>query len=237
MSEITLVQVIGAAYGVSEKGLAPVGPPPSRMNTALLLIDIQQLSTADYMAKRAIDAGLPAEDVHAALADYKERFEAALSVSRELLAAARQYGIPPIHVRIAALSGDARDTGMAHRMLNWYYPPESEGAQFLPECAPRKGEIALSKTVSSAFTGTGLDHILRHMGIHYLFLCGFVTDECVETAFRDAIDHGYLASIVSDATTTYFVESYAGVMMKWGGFGLTPPSQDVIKMFASLPEK
>ena len=82
MSEITLVQVIGAAYGVSEKGLAPVGPPPSRMNTALLLIDIQQLSTADYMAKRAIDAGLPAEDVHAALADYKERFEAALSVSQ-----------------------------------------------------------------------------------------------------------------------------------------------------------
>ena len=236
MEEITLVHVIGAAYGMTGDGLKPPGPPPSKANTALLLIDIQELALPDYMAELAIKAGLPEEAVHAALADYRGRFEPAVEKCSQLLAAAREHGIPPIHVKIEALSGDARDTSMIHSMLGWYYPPGAPGTPFLPQVAPQPGEIVLTKTVSGAFTGTNLDRVLRHMGIQYLHICGFVTDECVETTFRDALDHGYMSFVARDATTTYFAESHAGFVAKWGAFGLTPTADELIAQMASLPE-
>jgi nicotinamidase-related amidase len=236
MEEITLGHVIGAAYGMAEGGLKPPGPPPNKANTALLLIDIQELASPDYMAKSAIKAGLPEEPVYAALADYGERFEAAVEKCAHLLSAAREYGIPPIHVKIEALSGDARDTSMIHRMVGWCLPPGSEGTPFLAAVTPDPGEIVLTKTVSGCFTGTNLDRVLRHMGIQYLYICGFVTDECVETTFRDALDYGYMSFVARDATTTYFAESHAGFVAKWGAFGLTPTADELIQQMEALPE-
>ena len=234
MSEITLMHVIGAVYGLTEKGVQPPGPPPGKDNTALLLIDIQQMATPEYMARAAVKAGLPETAVQTALADYKERFYCAVENCSRVLNAARQNGIPPIHVKIESLSGDARDTSMVHKMLGWAYPPGSEGAQFLPDIAPKPGEIVLTKTVSGAFTGTILDRVLRHMGISYLFVCGFVTDECVETTVRDALDYGYLASIIRDATTAYTRETYAHVIGKFSGFGLTPAAEEVAGLFGQI---
>lgn len=236
MSEITMQDVIAASYSDMEAGMVPVYPAPTKATTALLLIDIQQLATPEYMAQKAIKAGLDAGKVETAVADYKKRFYAAVDQCAKLLAAARQHGITPIHVKISAMTPDARDTSVVHKMLNWKFPPQSEAAQFLPQAAPAEGEIVLTKTVSGSFTGTNLDRILRHMGIQYLTICGFVTDECVETTFRDAIDHGYLSSVARDATTTYFEEAHAFFVGKWGAFGLIPSTDEVLQMFAALPE-
>ena len=226
---VTLDAVLAAAYEVTE-------PPPKmqRDNTALLLVDVQQLATPEHLAERAIAAGLDRTEVEAALADYSERFYAAVANCAELLTTARAAGIACVHVKIEALSGNARDTGPAHRRMGWCYPPGSHESQFLEPVAPHDGEIVVTKTVSGAFTATNLDSILRHMGIDWLVVAGFETDECIEATGRCALDLGYLALFAEDACTAYHAESHNFYMAKYAGWGLTRQTAHLVEMLRGL---
>ena len=232
MTNVTINEVLSSAYKPIE-GLVP----PTALTTALLLIDIQHMATPDYLQGKALEAGLPSEGIANALANYSERFQASLLNCQRLLRAARQCGIPPVHVKIQAMSNSARDTGSLHKRLGWMFPPGSKGADFLPEVQPMPGEVIVTKTASGAFTGTSLDSVLRNMGIEYLFVCGFVTDECVETTTRVALDLGYIASIVSDATTTYHAEKHQYVIRMFQSFGLVQNVAQVEKVFSQMVEK
>lgn len=237
MTEITMAEIVAANYGLTTGGITPPYPPPTKATTALLLIDIQEIATPEYMASKAIKAGLPEDQVHKAIADYKERFNAAVDKCSVLLESARRNKIQPIHVKIQAKTGDGRDTAMIHRMLGWAFPPGSPGTPWVPKTAPKDGEMVLTKAVSSCFNGTNLDQYLRYMGIQYLVICGFVTDECVETTFRDALDLSYMSFVVRDATTTYFAEAHAHFINKMVGFGLAPSADEIVPMFEAMPEK
>ncbi len=48
--------------------------------------------------------------------------------------------------------------------------------------------------------------MLRNLGIKQLVMAGLVTDQCVESAIRDACDLGYLVTQVTDACATYTSE-------------------------------
>ncbi|MEZ5921995.1 MAG: isochorismatase family protein [Parvularculaceae bacterium] len=193
-------------------------PAPSTANAALLLIDIQQLSEPSYLKEKALAAGLEEKAIDASLADYAKRFDAAVSNCASLLSAARKAGIPAIHVKIQALNCAGRDTSALHRRMGWRFPPGAKGTKFVERTAPIKNEIIITKTASGAFTGTSLDSTLRNMGIDYLFVCGFMTDECVETSARQALDLGYLTLVASDATTTYQSRFYENTVAKFGGY-------------------
>ncbi len=213
---VTIDEVLAASYEF-------VDSPPAmqRANTALLLIDIQGLATPEHLAGKAVQAGLDAAEVDQALADYSQRFYTAVDNCSRLLAAAREARIPCIHVKIEALSGDASDTGPAHRRMGWCYPPGSPETQFLDQVAPAKGEIVITKTVSGAFTATNLDSVLRHMGVDWLVIAGFETDECIEATGRVALDLGYMALFAEDACTAYKADSHDSFMSKYAGWGLT----------------
>jgi len=77
--------------------------------------------------------------------------------------------------------------------------PDTEVIQ---ELAPRRGDVVLRKVTSSAFASTGIDVILRNMGIEYLFITGQNTDGCVLYTSIDARDRGYRLTLVSDACIT-----------------------------------
>ncbi|MCA8893074.1 MAG: isochorismatase family protein [Hyphomonas sp.] len=210
-------------------------PPPSTLeNTALLLIDIQHLAEPSYHLKNAVEAGLPEDAVREVLSDYEVRFNAALVQASRVLDAARAANIPPIHVKIQCLSDNGRDTGLLHSRLGWKFPPGSAGAQFLEPTKPIAGEIVITKTASGAFTGTGLDATLRNMGVEHLLVVGFLTDECVETTTRVALDYGYVTRVVSDATTTYLMDSYQATIGKLGSYGFTLSADEAIAEFSSL---
>ena len=226
---ITIDDILAASYAVVEDA-----PPMSDVNTALLLVDIQDLATPEHLAKRAVAAGLDAVEVDAVLADYAERFYAAVDNAASLLSAARAAGLPCVHVKIEALSGNARDTGPAHRRLGWCYPPGSEETRFLDAVAPAEGEIVITKTVSGAFTATNLDAVLRHMGIQWLVIAGFETDECIEATGRAALDLGYMALFAEDACTAYRAASHASFMGKYAGWGLARPTTQLTQMLRGL---
>ena len=66
------------------------------------------------------------------------------------------------------------------------------------ECiAPGPDDIVLPKTSSNVFTSTNVDYILRSLGVKQLILAGCLTDQCVESAVRDACDLHYLVTLVT----------------------------------------
>lgn len=54
-----------------------------------------------------------------------------------------------------------------------------------------------------AFVGSNLEEILKSNRIQNVFLCGFVTDQCVEKTMKTAILKGFNAFLVSDCTATF----------------------------------
>lgn len=226
---VSIEDILAASYTFVE---AP--PKMARTNTALLLVDIQHLATPEHLAARAVQGGLDADEVTQALADYATRFYSAVDNCAHLLSAARESGIAVIHVKIEALSGDARDTGPAHRRLGWCYPPGSPETQFLTPVIPKQGEIVITKTVSGAFTATNLDSVLRHMGIQWLVIAGFETDECIEATGRAALDIGYTALFAEDACTAYQASSHDHFMSKYADWGLTRSTADISTQLLGL---
>jgi ureidoacrylate peracid hydrolase len=58
------------------------------------------------------------------------------------------------------------------------------------------------------FISTHIDYILRNLGVRQLVISGLITDQCVESAIRDACDLGYLVTQVTDACLTYSQERH-----------------------------
>jgi len=210
---------------------------PRVENTALLLIDMQELATAEHLIEEAVNAGLPRDEVKEVVTDFDKRIKEATVNASRILEACRKKGIPPIHVKVEAMTKDARDTGRLYRALGFIYPHGFKGGRFLPEVAPLEGEIVLTKTHSSAFIGTNLDRILRDMGIENLILVGFYTDQCVEFTFVDALDYGYNCVLVIDACTTYLREMHEAVIQRYmalGGGQLLKTTDEVLKIIEEM---
>ena len=170
--------------------------------TVLLLIDMQKLAGTDWLIEEAVEQGIPADVAKKAVKDMDKRIEKVLENSEKILEACRKKGIDRIHVKIESKFEDGRDVGRLHKLHNFIVPPGSVWGEFFDEVKPSDGEIVLTKTCSGAFIGTDLDRILRNLGTENLIIIGFYTDQCVETAARDAADIGYNTILVEDACTT-----------------------------------
>ena len=104
---------------------------------------------------------------------------------------------------IENLTQDGRDRGLDYKITGFNVPKGSWDAQVLDEIAPVGDEIVISKTASSVFNSTNIDYVLRSLGIKQVVIAGVATDQCVESAIRDACDLGYLVTMVTDACATY----------------------------------
>jgi len=93
----------------------------------------------------------------------------------------------------------------------------SWGAQIVDELTPVEGEIVLDRTRMSVFNGTGIDNMLRNLGVRTLLVVGAWTNMAVEHTIRDAADHGYEVTIVTDATSSLSAEWQDAAV----GFALT----------------
>ncbi|GAA1001731.1 cysteine hydrolase family protein [Subtercola frigoramans] len=122
-----------------------------------------------------------------------------------LLGAARESGVPVFHSRIVVypLPGVGGQNAPVFRML----APDTFkigtwGAAIVDELQPQGDEILLDRTRMSVFNGTEIDHLLRNLGVSRLIVVGAWTNMAVEHTVRDAADHGYEVTIVSDGTSS-----------------------------------
>ncbi len=116
-----------------------------------------------------------------------------------LLSAWREHQLPIIHVRHCSVEPNSP------------LRPELPGNAFKPEAMPLPGEQQFSKSVNSAFIGTGLEQYLKQHDISSLVIVGLTTDHCVSTTTRMAANLGFEVTLVADATAAFDREGYNGV--------------------------
>jgi nicotinamidase-related amidase len=90
--------------------------------------------------------------------------------------------------------------------------PELPGNAFKEEAQPLPGEKQFSKTVNSAFIGTGLENYLQEHDISSLVIVGLTTDHCVSASTRMAADLGFDVTLISDATAAHERVGYDGAL-------------------------
>ncbi|MDX8533228.1 isochorismatase family cysteine hydrolase [Mesorhizobium sp. VK25A] len=127
---------------------------------------------------------------------------------KRLLDGFRASGIEVMHTTIESLTKDGRDRSLDYKITGFHVPKGSWDGKVIDELAPTDDEICLPKTSSSVFVSTHIDYILRNLGVRQLVISGLLTDQCVESAVRDACDLGYLVTQVTDACATYSQERH-----------------------------
>src|SRR5947209_17558683 len=114
--------------------------------------------------------------------------ETALPNLQRVPAACRRGGIEVLYTVIESLTRDGRDRSLDYKISGLHVPKGSPDAQVLAEIAPTADEIVIPKTSSSVFISTNIDYVLRNLGVRSLILAGILTDQCIDSAVREACD-------------------------------------------------
>ena len=175
-------------------------------HSALLFIDVQNFSVRR-------DGGEFRDVTDAEIAGrYGYYFDRLRSVAvpnmQKLQQAFRAAGMEVLYTTIEALTKDGRDRSLDYKITGFLVPKGSPDGKVIDEIAPGDDEIVLPKGSSSVFMSTHLDYLLRCLGVRQLVVSGLLTDQCVESAVRDACDLGYLVTLVTDACATYSAERH-----------------------------
>ena len=88
----------------------------------------------------------------------------------------------------------------------------------LDAIAPAEDEIVMPKTSSSVFISTNIDYVLRNLGVRSLIIAGVLTDQCIDSAVRDACDLGYLVTVPTDACATLSTERHEWALRNNRGY-------------------
>ena len=104
-------------------------------------------------------------------------------------------------------------------------------ARIVEPLAPRPGEVIINKTTYGSFASTGLDGLLRNLGIETLIIGGIITNRCVETTAREAADRGYQVILIDDASAAHSPEQQEATMLSLqGSYGYVRMTDDVLAL-------
>ncbi|QOW09762.1 cysteine hydrolase [Kaistella flava (ex Peng et al. 2021)] len=140
--------------------------------TALLIIDIQN----DYFPGGTME-----------LVGSNEAAEKASTV----LSYFRNNNMPVIHIQHIAV----QESGT-------FFLPETKGAEIHQSVAPLETEKVITKNFPNSFRETELLDYLKQKSISNLVICGMMTDVCVSSTTRAAMDFSFHNTIIADAVTT-----------------------------------
>jgi ureidoacrylate peracid hydrolase len=169
--------------------------------SALLFVDVQNFSAHK---KGTEFVGLSEESFTEKYGWYFDKLESQVIPNMQALQTAfRKKKIEVIYTTIESLTEDGRDRSLDYKITGFHVPKGSWDGKVIDQIAPMGDEIVLPKSSSSVFISTHIDYILRNLGVRQLVISGLITDQCVESAIRDACDLGYLVTQVTDACLTY----------------------------------
>eukprot|EP00928_Gymnodinium_smaydae_P037136 TRINITY_DN2581_c0_g2_i3.p1 TRINITY_DN2581_c0_g2~~TRINITY_DN2581_c0_g2_i3.p1 ORF type:complete len:527 (-),score=73.02 TRINITY_DN2581_c0_g2_i3:573-2123(-) len=205
------------AYAFGHPKVVPLGAsrhvPCVAAETAVLVIDVQ------YYCSR------PGRGCHAGVEEKQQpyffnRVENVMVPNiAKVLAAARGSNTEVVYTVIEALTLDGRDASLDYKLSGPLLVPKGHpDAAVLDEIAPLGDEILIPKTSCSVFCSTNIHYVLRNLGTRYLVVCGQLTNQCVESAVRDAADHGYLVTVVDDACAAKTHAEHEGALRNLKGF-------------------
>ncbi len=190
----------------------PTNPAPSRdveiepASTALLFIDVQKYNCTREGGEYALlDAAEKEQRYGYFLRTFKD---SALPNMVALQRACRHARIEVMYTVIESMTADGRDRSLDYKISGFNVPKGSPDAAMVDELAPDADEMVFRKTSSSVFISTNIDYVLRNLGTRYLIVAGCLTDQCIDSAVRDACDLGYLVTVPTDACVTLTAERH-----------------------------
>ena len=200
--------------------------------TALLFIDVQNYCAhRDGSEFKELASG--ASDP--TLAYYFECMErSAVPNMQRLQAGCRAAGIEVLYTVIESLTQDGRDRSLDYKITGFNVPKGSRDGRVIDEIAPGEDEIWLPKGSSSVFVSTHIDYVLRNLGVRQLVIAGLVTDQCIESAVRDACDLGYLVTLVHDACATYSQERHDNALATIKGYCRQRTTEELLAELEAL---
>ena len=203
--------------------------------SALLIIDVQKYNCA-------WEGG---EYAHLSQAEKEARYgyffrtlkESALPNMVLLQQACRRAGIEVTYTVVESMTADGRDRSLDYKITGFHVPKGSPDAEMVDELTPTEDEIVFPKTSSSVFISTNIDYVLRNLGTQYLIIVGCLTDQCVDSAVRDACDLGYLVTVPTDACVTQSAERHEWSLRNNRGYCRQITTQDLLAEIARLTGK
>jgi nicotinamidase-related amidase len=146
------------------------------MNTALLLIDIQN----DYFPGGTMELADP---------------DQAAGNARLLLQKFRKEKMPIVHIRHIATKPTAT-----------FFLPGTPGSEIHASVQPETDEKIIIKHFPNSFRETELLEYLKSNNISTLVICGMMTHMCVDATVRAAKDFGFNCTVIGDACATRELE-------------------------------
>jgi ureidoacrylate peracid hydrolase len=202
------------------------------VHTALLFVDVQKYNCTWEGSEYA----------HLGAAEKEERYgyffrtlkDSALPNMVLLQQACRRGGIEVTYTVVESMTADGRDRSLDYKITGFHVPKGSPDAEMVDELAPTADEIVFPKTSSSVFISTNIDYVLRNLGTRYLIIAGCLTDQCVDSAVRDACDLGYLVTVPTDACVTQSAERHNWSLRNNRGYCRQRTTREVLDEIARL---
>jgi nicotinamidase-related amidase len=130
--------------------------------------------------------------------------EAVVKQSAHLAAEFRRHGLPVVLVNVTGRAPGRTEAGGADngsaRPADW--------ADLVDELDVQPTDHLITKRRRSAFHDTGLDTLLRDLGVTQIVLTGISTSVGVESTARSGADFGYHVVLATDAMTDPDPESH-----------------------------
>jgi ureidoacrylate peracid hydrolase len=199
-------------------------------HSALLIVDVQNYNCTwdggEY-------AGLSAAEKEQRYGYFFQKLRATALPNMVLLRqACRRARIEVTYTLIESLTSDGRDRSLDYKISGFNVPKGSPDARMVEELAPGPDEIVFPKTSSSVFISTNIDYVLRNLGTRYLIIAGCLTDQCVDSAVRDACDLGYLVTVPTDACVTLSAERHESSLRNNRGYCRQRTTQQLLEEIA-----
>lgn len=213
-------------FAIAAAGLTrEVGLVPSL--SALLFIDVQNFSVRREGGEFK---DFTPEEVEKRFGPFFAHLESdVIPAMQRLQAAFRRARIEVMYTNIESLTRDGRDRSLDYKVTGFHVPKGSWDGKVIDELAPAEDEIVLPKGSSSVFVSTHIDYILRNLGVKQLVLAGLLTDQCVESAVRDACDLGYLVTLVTDACASLTQERHDNSLRTIKGYCRQVTTDELIR--------
>jgi ureidoacrylate peracid hydrolase len=200
--------------------------------TALLFVDVQKYNCTWGGGEYA----------HLSQAEKESRYgyffrtlkERALPNMVLLQQACRRAGIEVTSTLIESMTAEGRDRSLDYKITGFNVPKGSPDAKMVDELTPTDDEIVFPKTSSSVFISTNIDYVLRNLGTQYLIIAGCLTDQCVDSAVRDACDLGYLVTVPTDACVTLSAERHDWSLRNNRGYCRQRTTRELLDEIARL---
>lgn len=113
----------------------------------------------------------------------------------QLAAAFRERGLP-----VALVNVDGVPPGRTDEQRGPLQMPEGF-AELVPELDVQPTDVLVTKQSKGAFATTDLERRLRDLGVTQVVVTGIATASGVESTVREAHEHGFHVTVVSDAAT------------------------------------